>query len=428
MATVHLMLIWALAAGVPANNKWMVFASAAALTALVAIASRRNWRLIRETEAAQRSAAERQALAVVIDAAPALAAVVDDRGKLIYSNLRFREVLRGADGPSESLADAPLVGADKLLDFAASGGAGPIEADLEFQRSHNKVLLHFSASRQTLPGLGECVVLIGQDDTLRHRAQQSMVQTAKLAALGELSSGITHELRQPLNVIRMAAQNVLLEAAPPVSVEEDEPRIEPMSDADFRPFALAKLERVVDQVDRADSIVSRMHIFSRSSHLGVSQFDVPDACEAALTLMAAPLRRAGVGVVRDWGDEPVAIVGHEALLQQVLVNLLINARDALVGGGVQQPRVTLAVRRGLPGRISLQVRDNGPGVPEEIRSRIFEPFFTTKPTGSNSGLGLSLARSIVHDAGGELRLLADEPGAAFEIELPVQFVASDNRL
>lgn len=112
------------------------------------------------------------------------------------------------------------------------------------------------------------------------------------------------------------------------------------------------------------------------------------------------------------------IVGHEALLQQVIVNLLVNARDALVDSQAQPRRVTLAVRRSADGSVSVQVRDNGPGIPADIRDRIFEPFFTTKPVGANTGLGLSLSYGVVHDAGGELRLLSDGPGAAFEILLP----------
>jgi two-component system C4-dicarboxylate transport sensor histidine kinase DctB len=115
--------------------------------------------------------------------------------------------------------------------------------------------------------------------------------------------------------------------------------------------------------------------------------------------------------------------GHEALLQQVIVNLLVNARDALAEGPLERRKVTLRVERRADGHTIVQVRDNGPGIPAEIRDRIFEPFFTTKPVGSNTGLGLSLAYGVVRDVGGELRLLPSEPGAAFEIDLPALEIA-----
>jgi C4-dicarboxylate-specific signal transduction histidine kinase len=401
-------------------------AMALLLTTLVAVAWRRQWWLIGEAEAAQRAEAERRFLAAVIDSSPTLGAVLGRHGKVFQCNLRFRDLLDCAERPEDALANPALKGADKLLAFAAGSEPGPIEADLEFERGRDKLLLHFTAVRQTLPVSGDCVVIIGQDETQRHHTRQSIAQAAKLATLGELSSGIAHELSQPLNVIRMAAQNVLLEASPGEEApadEQDDLGVAPMTDAEFRPFAVAKLQRIVSQVDRAASIISRMRIFRQSSEVGPEEFDVRDACDAALALVTLPFRRAGIEVVREFSDGPVRTSGHEALLQQVIVNLLVNARDALAEGPLERRKVTLRVERRADGHTIVQVRDNGPGIPAEIRDRIFEPFFTTKPVGSNTGLGLSLAYGVVRDVGGELRLLPSEPGAAFEIDLPALEIA-----
>lgn len=422
MTAVHIAVIWILVACALAGDRLLVVAAAVFLTALAIIASRRNWQLVGQAREAERAETERRFLAAVIDASPALGAVIDGQGKVIQSNPRFRDALGCSEKPDAALFQLSLKGVDRLLAFAAGEQPGTVEFDLELQRGHDTRRLRFAASRQTLPVSGQCVVLIGQDETERYRIQQSVTQAAKLATLGELSSGIAHELSQPLNVIRMAAQNVLLAATPEdggsAAGEEASLDIAPLSDTEFRPFVVGKLERIVNQVDRAASILSRMRIFRRPSESGPAEFDVREACDQALALVASPFRRAGIEVIREFGSEPVRIVGHEALLQQVIVNLLVNARDALVNGPAQPRRVTLAVLRPEDGGISVQVRDSGPGIPAGIRDRIFEPFFTTKPVGANPGLGLSLSYGVVHDAGGELRLLPDGPGAAFEILLP----------
>jgi len=422
MTVVHIVVIWILVACALAGYGLLVVAAAVLLTALALIASQRNWQLVGRAKDAERAETERRFLAAVIDASPTLGAVIDRRGRVVQSNPRFRDALGCVDDPAEALFHPGLRGGDRLLAFAAGEQAGTIELDLELQRGHDTRRMHFAVSRQTLPVSGHCVVLIGQDETERYRVQQSVTQAAKLATLGELSSGIAHELSQPLNVIRMAAQNVLLEATPEEGgSSEDEGAsldIVPMSDTEFRPFVVGKLERIVNQVDRAASILSRMRIFRRSSESGAAEFDVREACESALVLVASPFRRAGIEVIREFGSEPVMFVGHEALLQQVIVNLLVNARDALVDSQAEPRRVTLAVRRSADGGISVQVSDNGSGIPADIRDRIFEPFFTTKPVGANPGLGLSLSYGVVHDAGGALRLLPDGPGATFEISLP----------
>jgi C4-dicarboxylate-specific signal transduction histidine kinase len=426
MVAVHIVLIWTLVAAAFLDASALVVAMAVLLTALVAVACQRQWWLIGEAEAAQRAEAERRFLTAVIDSLPTLGAALDRHGKVFQCNSRFRDLLDCAERPEDAFANPALKGADKLLAFAAGSERGPIEADLEFDRGRDKLLLHFTAARQTLPVSGDCVVIIGQDETHRHRARQSVAQAGKLATLGELSSGIAHELSQPLNVIRMAAQNALVEASPgedPPADEKDDLSIAPMTDAEFRPFAAAKLQRIVSQVDRAASIISRMRIFRQSSQVGPEEFDVRDACDAALALVASPFRRAGIEVVKEFSDGPVRLSGHEAFLQQVIVNLLVNARDALAEGPVERRKVTLRVERRVDGHTIVQVRDNGRGIPAEIRDRIFEPFFTTKPVGSNTGLGLSLAYGVVRDAGGELRLLPGQPGAAFEIDLPAPEIA-----
>jgi C4-dicarboxylate-specific signal transduction histidine kinase len=191
-----------------------------------------------------------------------------------------------------------------------------------------------------------------------------------------------------------------------------------MSDRDFRDFAVTKLSRVVAQVDRAAGIISRMRIFSRSTREGPQRFDVRDACRGALILVAQPFRVAGIAVNENLGDEPLITTGHQSLIEQVLVNLLGNARDALSDDLGRDRKVEVSARRGRPGRLVVSVSDNGPGVPEASRDRVFEPFYTTKPEGKGTGLGLAVAFGIVRDAGGSLTLRPEGPGATFEIDLP----------
>ncbi len=396
-------------------------AVAAALTALTVLIARRFLRLLAQAEQAGSLKAERRLLATLIDTPSALCAVVDRAGKVIYANRSFDELLAGGTGAASIFDDAALKGGDEVVRFAASDERGPHEMDLRLTKPDGSVrFLHFSASHQSLPGLGNCAVLVGHDETQRHEAQQAMVQSAKLVTLGELTTGMAHELTQPLNVMRMAAQNALMEidtakrgdgpAAPDVTQEP--------GDAQFRGFMAAKINRILGQVDRAADIVSRMRIFGRAPQGPPSTFDARAACRSAVDLVRSRLATAGVKVREELGEERLMLMGHQNLLEQVLVSLLLNARDALDSVSRPDKTVEVVARRVPEGRICLTVADNGPGVPADIRDRIFEPFFTAKPPGKGTGLGLATSFGIVRDCGGELVLLPALQGAAFRVDLP----------
>ena len=401
----------------------LVMAIALALTGLTILAARRALRLIAESEAANLVAAERQVLQAIVETPSALTAVIDRDGIVVHSNQRFRELLKCADDPARVLSDPAIKGAEALLAFARGGAQGLGEAELAVERpSEPALLLRFSLSRHSFPDSGACVVAVGHDETMRRQAERTIAMSGKLVTLGEMASGIAHELSQPLNVIRMAAQNALAEAKPGTAAEagdgDDDFKIEPMADDAFRDFAASKLRRIVGQVDRAAAIISRMRIFSRTSREGPQAFDARIACDGAATMLAPTFRRADVVLVRALGGEPLMAVGNVNMLEQAIVNLLTNARDALATARPGTREVALAARRGADGRILVQVSDNGPGVPAAIRDRIFEPFFTTRPVGEGTGLGLAMAYGLVRDMGGVLSLLPDGPGATFQIELP----------
>lgn len=393
-----------------------------ALTGLTVIVGLQIFGLFDRVAMATRIDAERRVLAAIVDTPAALTAVVDAGGKVLHANGAFRGML--GCGPGDLVEDAlsrPVVkGAEGVRAFMRSNS--PVgEAMLELVRPLEQPRhLRFSMSRQSLPGSGRCVIMVGQDDTVRYRAERAIALSGKLVTLGEITTGIAHELSQPLNVIRMAAQNALAEAAPAraAGVHDEELPSPAMTDREFRDFAAAKLSRVVAQVDRAAGIISRMRIFSRSTRDGPQRFDLRDACRDAAILVAQPFRAAGIEIVERLGEEPLMTVGHQSLIEQVLVNLLANARDALSDALHKDRKVEISARRTETGRLVIRVADNGPGVPEAARDRIFEPFYTTKPEGQGTGLGLAVAYGIVRDAGGSLALRPEGPGAAFEIDLP----------
>lgn len=407
------------------DRNLLIVAIGLLLTALTILAGLRMARLIEQTKTAAREASERQVLAAIVDTPTAMTAVVDRQGKVIHANSLFRRLLgAGNDGVvTDALYNPALEGVEPLLMFV-NGQAPTAEVDLRLVLSGDQTRrLRFSLSRQSLPDSGECVVLVGHDETLRHQAERAIALSGKLVTLGEITTGIAHELSQPLNVIRMAAQNALAEARSepePVGVD-DEDAGEPlptMSDQEFRDFATTKLDRIMVQVDRAAAVISRMRIFSRTTREGPKLFDLRDACRGAIALTAQRYRATGIAVQERLGDEPLTMTGHQPLVEQVLVAILGNARDVLAEMPRQDREVVVSTTRRPDGRLIVRVSDNGPGVPEAVRDRIFEPFFTTKPEGQGTGLGLAVAYGIVRDAGGSLTLEPGEGGATFQIELP----------
>jgi C4-dicarboxylate-specific signal transduction histidine kinase len=397
---------------------WVV-GIALALTALTTLSYVRTLHLLKRAEAAHRADSERQVLAAIVDTPSALTAVIDRSGRLVHGNARFAELLGGEGGVIGALDNPALKGAQQIVDFASGTGA-TAEIDLEIMQDDGKPrLLHCSLSRQRLADTGECVVMVGHDETERRRLQETIALSAKLVTLGEITTSIAHELSQPLNVIRISAQNALMEAVPEATAgllgNPDPPP--PLSDPEFRQFAVSKLERIVGQVDRAAEVLAHMRIFSRRPSGAPEPFDLVQACRNALGMLKTVMRRDGIELDDRLPAPPLMVAGHRLMVEQALIYILRNACEALA----EPPRpgrkiVTLSTRQE-DDRVSLRVADNGPGISAADRERIFEPFFTTKPAENHPGLGLAMAYGAIRDEGGKLSLLDTEFGAAFEIEL-----------
>lgn len=237
------------------------------------------------------------------------------------------------------------------------------------------------------------------EQTLR-AAQDELVQAAKLAVLGQMATGITHELSQPLGAIRALAANA----------------VEFMRRGDMA--TTEKNMALVDQlIEQMGNIIGQLKTFARKSPAVYSAVDVAQAVDGALFLFDARLRREQVTVDRH--VEPGAWVAwcDRNRLQQVLVNLIGNALDAMHGEAVR--RLGFSVERASSGQLALAVADSGFGFTEEALTRLFEPFFTTKQPGEGLGLGLTISRDILRDFGGDL-LAGPAPGggARFVVLLP----------
>ncbi|WP_229803849.1 sensor histidine kinase [Litchfieldella qijiaojingensis] len=231
------------------------------------------------------------------------------------------------------------------------------------------------------------------------QTRDELVQAAKLAVLGQLAAGINHELNQPLAAIRAYAENARTFLA--------RNRLD---------TADANLEQVIELTARMAEISAQLKQFSRKSGDNLTAVSVPACFDYALRLYQTRLHSAGVEVVRHWPDQDVWVRADLVRLEQVMVNLIGNALQAM--NDTPTPRLVLSIEpRGKEVRIG--VADNGPGIAEEHLKRVFEPFFTTKSSGSGLGLGLSISSRIIDDLGGRLEACNQANGGAlFTIVLP----------
>ncbi|HJQ55339.1 MAG TPA: PAS domain S-box protein [Vineibacter sp.] len=259
-------------------------------------------------------------------------------------------------------------------------------------------------------GRVEHIVLLGVDETDRRRTELELFNASRLATLGEMASGIAHEINQPLAVICLAAEYLLdelRETADATLVGES------------RPFIDEQCTRIIAQAERAATIIRDLRGFARKPDEASERIDVRIALRTAANMVSEQLRLAGVKIERDVSAECPAIFGHASRLQQVIINLILNARDAILDGTARTGSIVLRARATpLPGQVAIIVEDDGPGIPDHVLPRLFEPFFTTKPTGKGTGLGLSISYQIVRNMGGSI--VADnrpEGGARFTITL-----------
>ncbi|GEP57657.1 hypothetical protein RSO01_48230 [Reyranella soli] len=252
------------------------------------------------------------------------------------------------------------------------------------------------------------IVFLGVDDTERRDTEQALFAAERLTTVGEMAATVAHELSQPLQVIDLACHTARDE------LSESTGRgaaVDPQ-------FMAAKLERISHQVERATRIVGDLRAFVRGTGAGDDPvpFRIADAVRGAVDLTSHGLRQYQVTLSAALPDDLPAVRGHVGRLEQVLVNLINNARDA--GGRTISVAASTVVRDGRP-QVRIAVEDSGPGIAPDVLPRLFVAFVTTKARGKGTGLGLRICRRIVEEMDGSISATnRAEGGACLEILLP----------
>ena len=259
---------------------------------------------------------------------------------------------------------------------------------------------------------GRRVLLVTTSDiTERLETEAQLNQAAKLATLGEMATGVAHELNQPLSVIKTSSSFF-------VSKIKRSEQIDP----DTLHNLLLKID---SNIDRASKIITHMRDFARKSDTALERVDVKGIINSATEIFSQQLKVRGIDIVFDIQEDLPFVKGDGGRLEQVIINLLINARDAIEAKPGEDsekinPDDTITVRAyGKDSRVYIEVCDTGTGIPQDVADKIFEPFFTTKEVGKGTGLGLSISYGIVRECKGEIKVLeTSSKGTVFQINLP----------
>jgi two-component system NtrC family sensor kinase len=231
-------------------------------------------------------------------------------------------------------------------------------------------------------------------------AQQQLVQSEKLAAVGQLAAGIVHDVKNPLGVIKGMAEELMI-------------------DTDGRPEMEQGLKIIRDNASRANLIVTDLLKFARQSTPSMQQRDLRTTVEGCLRLTDYLIRKGKVDAISELPDQAVWLTYDSQQIEQVIINLIQNAVQAMPEGGELMLRLTDGEDEAM-----LRVEDSGVGIPKENLVRIFEPFFTTKPEGQGTGMGLAVSYGIISRHGGRIDVESSiGEGTAFTISLPKEIPA-----
>jgi len=347
------------------------------------------------------TASAERSLRLVMESVPDAIVVLDQDGRVLDSNSSGRALVTvpgdGSSGRSgfEWLdATAARIARDNL----AAAFAGELRRfEVPFQRSDGtdgtSQLLYAPVREGTrIPK----VLALARDITEQRRAQTQLHQAEKLAAMGQLVSGVAHEINNPAAIISGFAQTLLLDQLTPEQRET--------------------MQMMYDEATRIGRITSNLLAFARAGSKERTLVDLNDIVRRTYALRSYHLTTLNITVNLELDDDDPKLWANGSEMQQMLLNLLINAEQALTG--ITTRRAITIRSATIDDRIRLQVADTGPGVPAEIHEKIFDPFFTTKPEGAGTGLGLSICYGIVQDHSGRI-WLDSQPGegAVFTVEL-----------
>ncbi len=294
----------------------------------------------------------------------------------------------------------------------------PVEFDVDvmISESQRRVMRMTANPATDQNGVLSHIVLIGVDDTDRRMAEIRLFDSSRLTNLGEMASGIAHEINQPLAIIRLAAESVSEE------LEMESSDLPPPLSA----FLKQKLDRITAQTERASGIIRDLRTVARKPGNEALPFDLGEAVRVGCDLLREQMRLDRVDLNVDLTLPGPRVLGEAGRIQQVIINLVNNARDALIERTPRPERGALGKIDVLletdekNGNAVLIVQDNGTGIPEKVLPRLFEPFFTTKPVGKGTGLGLSISYDIVNRMSGKLSAEnRPEGGARFRVTFPI---------
>jgi PAS domain S-box-containing protein len=329
-------------------------------------------------------------------------AVVDDEGRVRRSNRALASLLAMPlpNVVGTPLADALLGKHNALQELLAATRRGERPAPLVARSERLKRTLRVNAARIPEAATEHRVVVMVEDVTEQQALETQLVQSEKLAAVGQLVSGVAHELNNPLTSIAGLSEFLL---------EQKE---------------LGKKDRghlqvIHEQAERAGRIVRNLLTFARKGAAERVLVDLNEVIRRTLQLTAYDLKMKDITVERELSGALPEVLGDRHGLQQVVLNLVTNAAHAVAENSREKPRL-ITVSTWFDGHVHLRVADTGPGIADDIAQSVFTPFFTTKEPGKGTGLGLSITYSIVESHGGQITLEPRHPrgGAAFRVDLP----------
>ncbi|MGE5816119.1 MAG: two-component system sensor histidine kinase NtrB [Acidobacteriota bacterium] len=341
-----------------------------------------------------------------------LVIVCDKRGRVTNANRAFRQRVAAGETQPLDRAVAELVGPELGKWLSETERPGSLPANGEEREFDDPVLAgHFSVRVTPLYGSDQTaqgIVIVARDETDQVRLQaervalsERLVQSEKLAALGQFVAGVAHELNNPLQGVLGHLELLRATGRVPRTLQPE-------------------LRVVYREADRAARIVNNLLVFAGSRRGQRRRVNLNTAVSRSAALRARIARRSGIKIVRDLDPALPHVRGDAMLLQQAIINIIVNAEHAIASVEPGSGEITITTRaEGRRSRVVVEVRDTGPGVPADVLPRIFEPFFTTKAVGEGTGLGLALAYGIVQDHAGEISARNDRRGGAvFRIILP----------